>query len=661
MSPQINDLEEVLERGSKSLSRSWRLMEAYSIALVSGCLAAYFEQYLHPYFVPPVIGAGVVAAFAAWKLLDLDLEENPEIYPGPAAAFFAVQMLWLPVAQPVFGFAGPVLVSLGLSVSLIALARARLFNQSSLWLYLLVLPMAALLTYPLGIAFSWVFTDVIPFLQPYRVALYMISPLILVAAFAVVTCYCAWRIREDDERLIYRFLPAMTAVLFAVVFPMYEADGTGWWAYLTWGNAAEWLFVVFVFWLGISENSGRLVRSTVPLAVAYCGLFILFNAVEPLQQMMVAQSLNVREPAKLPLSTDKPRIMPFGIGESRCLEGNAESATHSGAVSFTMEAKGINYQCALHFDGFVAGDGLKRGLISMIPGATYKIMRVESTNTSGAMTPVESIFPLGENTRVLRSAVLARHPGGALGEFTYSKHEEHTGLVYSYTTARLFWFTMVPTLGGAVVENEKGLLEDYTVTQAAEQFPGAFQMPAQLVRDRAHAWAHYRLQAWWPFRQEKELSEPAETLAGLSAEKRKLFGNNTVPYAIPTVAGPKYWILLEPYGKEGTAGSDVLLFDARYPGLIERKDTTSGRVVKGLRDVVNQAPAVVPGNFELRGSEVYLHITEKDMYFIVPLLDGNAKFIGAAILRSDEYIVFAGAVPTSAEVVQHIREFEKTH
>lgn len=661
MGPQFNELEQVLERGSKSLSRTWRLMEAYSIALVSGCLAAYFEQYIHPYFVPPLIGIGILAAFAAWKLFNLDLEDNPEIYRGPTAAFFAVQMLWLPISQPFFGFAGPVLISLGLSIMIIRLALTRLLKQGSGWLYLLALPMSAVLSYPLGIVFSWVFTLVIPFAQPYRVTLYLMSPLILVATFAVVTSYCAWRIREDDERLICRFLPAMTALLFAVVFPMYEADGTGWWAYLTWGNIAEWLFVVFVFWLGTSENSGRLVRFTVPLAVAYCGLFILFNSVQPLREMMIAQSLNVTEPTKLPPSTDNPRIMPFGIGESRCLEGNAESATHSGSVSFTMEAKGINYQCALHFDGFVAGDGLKHGLISMIPGATYKIVRVESTNTSGAITPVESIFPLGENTLILRSAVLARHPGGALGEFTYSKHEGKTGLVYSYTTARLFWFTMVPTLGGAVVENDKGLLEDYTVTQAAEHFPGAFQMPAQLVRDRAHSWAHYRLEAWWPFRQEKELSEPADTLAGLSAEKRKLFGDNTVPYAIPTVAGPKYWILLEPYGKEGTAGSDVLLFDARYPGLIERKDTTSGRVVKGLRDVVNQAPAVVPGNFELRGSEVYLHITDKDMYFIVPLLDGNAKFIGAAILRSDEYIVFAGAVPTSAQVVEHIRAFEKTH
>ncbi len=661
MGKNLNDFERVLENGSKTLSRTWHLLEAYTLMIVSGCLLAYFEQYLPPILVPAVLAAEVATTFAAWKLFDLDLDERLDIYPKPIAAFVTVQVLWLPVSQPLYGYMAPVLTSLVLSFGAVWFADRKAGQRLGYWKYLLALLLAAAIAYPAELAYGWAFEVAVPAMQPARAALYAVSPLLLVVCFAVVTWFSAWRIREDDERLIYRFLPGLTALLFAVVFPMYEPDGTGWLALLTLGNVAEWAFALVVLTLGLFGDSKHLTWFTSLVAGVYCTLFAVFATVPSLHQFMIAESLNVREPAHLPLSTETPRIMPYVIGERRCREGTSESATKSGAVSFTMESNGINYQCALHFDGFVAGEGFVRGLVSMIPGATYRIIRVESTNTSGEITPVDAIFPFGEGMRTLQSAVLARHPGGSLGEFTYSSHEGKIRLVYSYTSPRLFWFAMVPGVGGAVVQNEQGLLEDYTVDHAAEHFHGAFQVPAQLVRERAEAWAHYRLAAWWPFRQEKELSEPGDTLAGLPEEKRKLFGDNKLPFAIPTVAGPKYWLLLEPSGKNGTAGSDVLLFDARYPGLIERKDTTNGRVVKGLRDVVNQAPAVVPGNFSLRGSEVYLHITEKDMYFIVPLLDANGKFIGSAVLRSDEYIVFAGAVVTSQEVVEHIREFEETH
>lgn len=661
MGKNLNAFEPVLEKETKTLSRRWRLLEAYSLMIVGGALLAYFEQYLPAILTPIVLVAEVAVAFAAWKLFDLDLDESLEIYPRPMAAFVAVQVIWLPVSQPLYGYVAPALIGLLLSFAAVWWADGRMGQRLKAWKYLLALLLSAAVAYPLELAYGWAFDVAVPAIQPARAALYAVSPFLLVAFFAMLTWFCAWRIREDDERLIYRFLPAMTAVIFALVFPMYEPDGRGWWALLTWGNAAEWTFALIVLVLSFGENIKRLVWFTSLVAGVYCALFALFASVPSLHQLMVAESLNVREPAQLPLSTDTPRIMPYVIGERRCREGTSESATKSGMVSFTMEANGINYQCALHYEGFVAGEGLVRSLISMIPGATYRIIRVESTNTSGQITPVEAVFPFGEGVRSLQSAVLTRHPGGALGEFTYSSHDGKIRLVYSYTSPRLFWFAMVPSVGGAVVENELGLLEDYTVSQAAERFRGAFQVPAQLVRDRAEAWAHFRIAAWWPFRQEKELSEPGDTFSGLPEDKRQLFGDNSSPFAIPTVAGPKYWLLLEPAGKNGTAGSDVLLFDARYPGLIERKDTTSGRVVKGLRDVVNQAPAVVPGNFNLRGSDVYLHITEKDMYFIVPLLDANGKFIGSAILRSDEYIVFAGAVVTSKEVVEHIREFEETH
>ncbi|MBA3991877.1 MAG: hypothetical protein C0469_00020 [Cyanobacteria bacterium DS2.3.42] len=642
--------------------------ERFLLALVGGCLAAYFEQYLPPLLLLPALAVGGLVALFAW-ISNFDEEHDFPLFLKPLAVFVSVQILWLAVSQPLYGFVAPVLVSFALSVVIVRISATFLRRKreddlgavsvSGVWRYLLAVPMSAALSWPLEKAYMWAFSSAVPELQSARVALYTVSPFLLVLVFMGVTAYCAWRIKEGDERIVHNFLPGLTAALFAVVFPMYEPDGSGWWAFATWGNAAEWLFVVIMLILGLAGSRRLLLLIGNGLGTVFCALFVLFTAVPELHQFMIAASMNVRQPERLPLSTDTPRIMPYGIGEKRCLEGNAESATHAGGVSYTLESNGINYQCALHFDGFVAGEGWMRGLISMIPGATYKIVRVGSTNTSGQITPVEAIFPFGESNSILKSAVLARHPGGKLADFTYTEENGKIHLVYSYTSSRLFWFTMVPSVGGAVVETQSGLLQDLTVSQAAERFGGAFLVPAELVRAKAEAWAHYRLFAWWPFRQEKELSEPGDTLAGLPAEQRKLFGDNKLPFAISTQAGPKYWLLLEPAGSHGTAGSEVMLFDARYPGLIEMKDTTKGRAFKGLRNVVTQAPAVVPGNFNLRGSEVYLHITEKDMYLIVPLLDTNGKFIGTAVLRSDESIVFAGAVSTAQEVVDHISEFEQ--
>jgi hypothetical protein len=652
------------------------LIEAYVFAVFAGIGLAYACEYLHPLITLGLLLVGIPVALYVGNWLDLR---------KPILVFAAIQASWFPISQPTYGLAiVPVVFgSIGAALAwryLLGLAKryglgTRYCSDGlSKWLvylparsYLPAIPLALAIMVPLQKLYLLAFLYLVPIVQPVRVAFVTASPLIIVVLATIITAYATYHQRQGGK-IFYRFLPAMTAALFAIAFPMYEPNGQGWWALLTAGDIAEWAFVLVVFLLGVFNQPGKLMFFSGFVAAIFSLLFIVFSTVPDLHKFMIAQSLQIKEVKQLPLSTDNPRIMPYIIGQKRCLEGNAQSAMQTGGVSFSLEKNGIYYQCGLHYDGFVAGslfdfsfEGIKSTILSLIPGATHTVLRVESTNTSGEITPIPGDFPAGESSPVMTSAVLVRHPGATVAGFTYTEEAGKLKLVYSYTTPRLYWFTMVPTVGGAVVEDQFGQLQDYTVDQAADHFPGAFLVPGDLVAKRTETWAKYRLAAWWPFRQVKELSEPSDTLASLPEEQRKLFGDNKLPFAIDTQEGGKWWLLTEPAGHNGTAGSEVLVFDAHYPGLITMEDTTTGRVFKGLRDIVNQAPTVVTGNFGLKGSEVYLYVTKQDKYVIVPLMDPNGKFVGAAVLRSDETIVFHGAASSAEEVVSHIREFEQLH
>jgi hypothetical protein len=535
--------------------------------------------------------------------------------------------------------------------------------------YLPAIPLALAIMWPLQQLYLLTFLYVVPLIQPARVAFVTASPLIVVVLAAIITAYSTHHQRSRGK-LIYRFLPAITAALFALAFPMYESDGSGWWAIVTSGNIVEWVFVLIVFLLGLFNQPGKLMVFSGTVATIFSILFIVFSTVTPLHKLMIAESFQPHVVTHLPLSSDNPRIMPYIVGEKRCLQGNSQSSMQTGGVSFSLEKDGIYFQCSLHYDGFVAGslfdfswEGIKSTFLSLIPGATHTVLRVESNNTSGEIIPIKGDFPAGESSPVMTAAVLLRHPGATVAGFTYTELRREEGklrLVMSYTTPRLFWFTMVTTVGGGVVEDQYGQLQDHTVDQIASDFPGAFLVPKDLVAMRADAWAHYRIAAWWPFKQEKELSEPLDTLANLPADKRELFGHDKLPLAIDTTDGGKWWLSTEPNGHMGSAASEVLLFDAHYPGLVTMENKDTGRVFLGMRDLVNMASTVVQGNFGLKGIAGYLYVTQKAEYVIVPLLDNNGEFIGAALLRSDGTKVYNAAVTSSEEAVSRIREFERS-
>ena len=447
---------------------------------------------------------------------------------------------------------------------------------------------------------------VLPFLHPLTVSLYNAGPLIAVIAGVLVTLYCAWRIKGDiDDRFYYKLAPGVCAALFAIFFPMKN----------TWvGFGAEWFFVALTFGLAFRGSRPLLIGGT-SIGATFALAFVSLNGSSFLHDVAMAESMRVHEVQHLP-ATNNNRIMPIVVGRDFCVQGNDATMLETGEAHALIKDGSFYWQCPTHYTGFQVTH-----LFSWIPGSTAGFVMVNAGSTASDTRVNDRGFIFGENSAMVKAAFEARHPQGTMAGFSYATDASGSyQLVIPYTTKQLFWGAMVPTLGGVMTVSQWGIVEDYTVAEAARAFPGTFLYPAELARQYADVWGKREISKLIG-RSSLEVSEPPQTAQGNLS--------NPFPYGIDTEAGRKYFIPYEPQGKNGTAMSDVAFFDgATGESDVEilhlassdqagEKNALGHRSIQGPKELLEKSANVVQGHFQLTSIEPIIVVTKAGrLYFI---------------------------------------------
>ena len=552
---------------------------------------------------------------------------------------------YITLIQPLIGiFVGPILIGSLCSWSYNRrIASKRLASRPcTRWLSTFVVLLASAL--PSLFLYNRIYTIGIPLVHPYTVVLWNLSPFIYVVAAEVLTLYCVSRL-QTSKNMVYRLVPGLTVLGFALLYPMHEAVPGGFLDQVTTGDVMEWVFALCTFALAFIQPS--LMRlGGITVGTTFCVLFVVVQIWPWAYMSAVGMSMPVRYAAAAP-QTINSRTMPLVVGQSSCPQGNTKPKTATGEVSIALNGSRFDFQCSLHYTSWIGTDPV----LSLLPGSTLGVIRVDAGSKSGDVREVKGRFYFGENSGYYRAAVMARHPGATLGDYNYTEAVggNNLKLAVSYTEKRLFWFAMVPAVGGSVVESQDGGFQDYTVTEAASTFPDFFQVPEDIVKLRAAAWAAYRnpmASAWSP-------DEISDTDGGPAINNKS---PNHPPFGIALKTGPAWFVGLEPQGINATAMSYFMFFDARYGTANILDVSQASPKLKGLQDIQHLAPSVVTGNNDLFGIEPIPLITADGRCFYSVSVMGphtemrNKDFQGVAVFTCSGDKVATNVLDTSEKV-----------
>jgi hypothetical protein len=501
--------------------------------------------------------------------------------------------------------------------------------------------------------YDWIYTKGIPAVHPLTVYLWNVSPLAFVVCAMLLTTYCVLRL-DTSKSMVYRLAPGFSVVGFAILYPMHDAVTGGYLDQITAGDIAEWVFALTTFALAFIRPS--LMRlGGLAVGGAFCVIFVVFQ----LSNWAYMSAIGISMPAHYITSaptTVNGRTMPLSVGQSTCPQGNTTPKTTFGPVSIALNGTHFDFQCALHYTSWIGTDPF----LSLIPGSTLDIIRVDAGTKSGEDQEVHGRFYFGEDSAYYRAAVMARHPGAKIGDFNYTEGTDGANLqlAVSYTQTRLYWGAMIPAVGGSVVESQNGGFEDYSVADAARQFPDFFQVPEEIVKLRAAAWAGYRnpmAYAWSP-------DEISQTDTGPVGPTQNQAGNRP-PFGLALTTGPAWFVGLEPQGNNGSAMSYFMFFDARYGTASILDVSQSSPKLKGLRDIQHLAPSVVAGNAGLYGIEPIPLITADGRCFYSVSIMGphaesrNLDFQGVAVFTCSGDKVSGTVLDSTAKVDEAIKVF----
>jgi hypothetical protein len=592
---------------------------ALLVLLVGGCSASFYFDYHQK------LTTAVAAVVIGYTTL---IQPVVGMFFGPLAlAGLAVSFYWRKLARGKFGFG---LLLAGITTALVALVSFA----ASFFVY------------------DWSYLQAIPAIHPFTVHAWNLSPFAYVVLATLLVVYCVQRMKSSDS-LVYRLAPGFSAIGFALLYPMHEAVPGSILSQITVGDVVEWLFVAGAFITAFCRP-GLLRLGGIAVGTLFCLAFMLFQVSNWAYMTAVGMSMPTAMTSAAPATTNG-HTMPLIVGQSSCPQGNTTPLTVTGPVSLSLNGSHFDYQCALHYTSWVGTDPI----LSAIPGSTLDVIRVDAGTKSGETREVHGRFYFGEDSPYYRAAVMIRHPGSTMGDYSYTTEVggSELKLAVSYSQTRLWWGAMVPAVGGSVVESQSGGFADYTVGEAAQDFPDFFQVPEEIVKLRSRAWAAYRnvfASLWSP----DEVSEVDTGVPGKPSQP-----GNHPPFALGLKDGPAYFMGLEPQGNNGTAMSYYMFFDARY-GLAKIMDVSQAPTkLKGLRDIEHLAPSVSPGNNGLFGIEPIPTITDDGRcFYTVSIMGPNAEarnkdFQGVVVFTASGDKVSNTVLDTTDKVNAEIANF----
>jgi hypothetical protein len=595
-------------------------------------------------YLPLIACLGLLLTFAGCRYLS----RRFGFYASTVTAVTTIVSLYITLIQPLIGiFIGPLLLS-----ALAAWIYHRRFASKKLASRQLVRRLSTFVVVLAGAVpsffiYNWIYTVGIPAVHPVTVMLWNISPLIYVACSMLLAVYCVARL-NTSKSMVYRLAPALTVVGFALLYPMHEAVPGGFLAQVSVGDIAEWVFALAALALAFIRPS-FLRLGGLALGASFCLLFVIVEIWPWAYMSAVGLSMPVRYATQAP-QTVNSRTMPLAVGQSSCPQGDTTPKTATGLVSIALNGSRFDFQCAMHYTSWVGTDPI----LSLIAGSTAGVIRVDAGSKSGEVREIHGRFYFGEGSAYYRAAVMARHPGATMGDYNYTDEVggANLELAVSYSQTRLFWFAMVPAIGGTVVESQGGGFEDYTVAEAATTFPDFFQVPEDIVKLRATAWAAYRnpvASAWSP----DEISDTGDTGGGAAVGGKT---GNHPPFGIALKTGPAWFVGLEPQGTNATAMNYFMFFDARYGTAHILDVSQASPKLKGLQDIQHLAPSVVTGNNGLYGLEPIPLITADGRCFYSVSVMGphaemrNKDFQGVAVFTCSGDKVANTVLDTSEKV-----------
>jgi hypothetical protein len=235
---------------------------------------------------------------------------------------------------------------------------------------------------------------------------------------------------------------------------------------------------------------GLVVRGVTLLVLwATVPLLIWGNRSDFVTSLQLRHSMNPTQLKGLP-ETVQDRMLPRPTAETYMQNLNDDYMTSVEAPHLQQRPNGgLWWQSAVH----------NENRWGRIFGSSTRVVAVDAdrTDSHSEETPASG-FVFSDKSWVTKAVFAVRHPFSHVAETCYYQNSDSSwSLLLSYQSKRIGFGlplpgTMIPTFAGVMEVTQNGVIRDWTVGQAAEQFPGAVLYPTELFRQQAEAYARWR-------------------------------------------------------------------------------------------------------------------------------------------------------------------------